>query len=222
MLRGLRHLGFSHVVATPHMRPGLFDNQKQNLVEKYREVCAHWATEPELPEHSLGSEHYFDDQVLVALKNYAGLPYAPGDPTEPRRGGGLLIEFYDLAPLSFIEQQLFELQAQGYLPVIAHPERYRAVWKDPEVLGRLVELGSVALLDVAAVVGKYGTRPQEAAQSLLRLGLYDAACSDAHRPSDLQAVQAGMRWIAEEYGQEELEFLFNEGAWALFAGRIPD
>lgn len=233
MLRGLFSLGFVHVVATPHMRPGMFDNVKSDLVNKYQSVLETLETSfgplssnanptHGLPEVSLGSEHYFDDGVIAALRAGNGLPYARGVQSgETRAAGGLLVEFHDLTPAAAIERQLFELQTLGYVPVIAHPERYRSVWEDPNRLGRLLDLGSTALLDVAAVVGKYGREAEKCSKKLLELGFYGAACSDAHRPSDLAAVARGMSWIRTEYGQEELDFLMAEAPAQLLDGKRP-
>jgi protein-tyrosine phosphatase len=113
---------------------------------------------------------------------------------------------------------LFDLRQRGLLTVIAHPERYRCIWRSPEILERLVDSGAAALLDAAALVGKYGREPKRAAEELLERGLYHAACSDAHRTTDVAEVEKGMRVIAEKYGAGEVEFLFGEGPKAILAG----
>src|SRR5262249_23205702 len=107
------------------------------------------------------------------------------------------------------------------LPVIAHPERYEPVWEQPEVLERLVDLGVAALLDTAALEGKYGRRPKRCARDLLERGLYHAAGSDGHRPGGVALGRAGMAWIKKEYGEEEVDFLFREGPRAILAGQLP-
>ena len=99
--------------------------------------------------------------------------------------------------------RLFDLRQRGLLTVIAHPERYRCLWRSPELLERLVNSGAAALLDTAALVGKYGREPKHCALELLERGLYHAACSDAHR--DDRDVEKGMRFIAERYGEDEIE-----------------
>jgi protein-tyrosine phosphatase len=114
--------------------------------------------------------------------------------------------------------RLFDLRQRGLLTVIAHPERYRCIWRSPEILERLVDSGAAALLDAAALVGKYGREPKRAAEELLERGLYHAACSDAHRTTDVAEVEKGMRVIAEKYGAGEVEFLFGEGPKAILAG----
>jgi protein-tyrosine phosphatase len=102
--------------------------------------------------------------------------------------------------------------------VVAHPERYRVLWEQPEILERLLDQGAVALLDVAALVGKYGRHPQRCAEVLLERGLYHAACSDAHRPLDVQQVALGLERVRALYGQEEIDALFLQGPLEILAG----
>lgn len=213
MLRALGQLGFSKVVATPHMRPGLFDNTRESLSAAYARML------PELPaglpEVELSSEHYFDDVIFARIMQDAALPY-PG-------GRAVLLEFYESDFPFSIDRRFADLRLKKRLiPVIAHPERYQRIWRDPDVLERLVDAGAAALLDTAALVGKYGRKPQRAAEELLERGLYHAACSDAHRVSDVAEVAAGLARIERVYGAEEVDFLLREGPLALLSGRIPE
>jgi protein-tyrosine phosphatase len=212
MLEGLKRLGFTRVMATPHMRPGMFDNQRAGLTaafDSFRPLLEG----RDVPLVELSSEHYFDDQVYTRLLNGEGLPY-PG-------GRAVLLEFYEIDFPPVIEQRLFDLRRRQLLPVIAHPERYRKFWEHPEALERLVEQGVATLLDCMALVGKYGRRPQRAAEELLERELYSAACTDLHRPTDLVMVAKSLELIAKRYDQEELRFLFEQGPKALLAGELP-
>lgn len=214
MLRALGELGFSRVVATPHMRPGMFDNTREALTSAFDEMKAHLAERDDLPEVALSSEHYFDETVYFRILSGEALPY-PGE-------RAILLEFYQVDFPTHVEQRLFDIRRRQLLPVIAHPERYQCIWKRPETLERLVELGSAALLDTAALVGKYGRRPRKCAEELLERGLYHAACSDAHRPEDAAAVGRGMEWIDKKYGGDEVQFLFRSGPESLLAGTLPE
>jgi protein-tyrosine phosphatase len=104
--------------------------------------------------------------------------------------------------------------------VLAHPERYRPVWKDPHVLEPLLDGGTVLLLDVAALVGKYGRKPRKVAERLLDLGFYYAACSDAHRAADADDVAAGIDKLFKRMGAEEAEFLLREGPQRILDGTV--
>src|SRR5579872_957694 len=73
MLRGLYGLGFSTVAATPHMRPGMFDNDRPALERAYAGMLPHLtgAAEGGLPRTVLASEHFLDDVVFQRLASGA-------------------------------------------------------------------------------------------------------------------------------------------------------
>jgi protein-tyrosine phosphatase len=213
MLEGLAALGFTRVMATPHMRPGMFDNEKQGLTAAFEQFTPLLAGR-NVPAVELSSEHYFDERVYNRLLSGEALPY-PG-------GRAALLEFYEIDFPPIIEQRLFDLRRRRLLPVIAHPERYRKFWEQPEVLDRLVEQGVGTLLDVMALAGKYGRRPQRAAEDLLEREVYQAACTDLHRPADLETVAKSLQLIEKRYGRDEIDFLFREGPQALLRGSLPE
>jgi protein-tyrosine phosphatase len=211
LLGGLGAIGFSRVIATPHMRPGMFDNEAPALRVAFEQAHAALARWPALPERELASEHFFDDVVFQRLLAGEGLPY-PGS-------AAVLLEFYDSSFPPRVEQLLSQLRRRGLTPVIAHPERYRVVWDRPGLLDRLLDAGAVALLDVAALVGKYGRQPQRCAERLLEGGSYHAACSDAHRVRDVAEVARGIELIRKRYGDAEVDVLLRAGPLEILAGR---
>lgn len=206
MLERLAELGFGRVIATPHMRPGLFNTTREQI------LAAFDAQRPvDLPlDVGVSAEHYFDDVVFGRLESGQGVPY-PGNKAA-------LLEFYamDLPPR--IDNSLSQLKRRGITPVIAHPERYPSIWKDPQRLERMIDAGAMTLLDACALVGKYGKQPQRVARSLLDAGLYHAACSDAHRASDLNTLHQAMDWITRRYDASELEALFVDGPRKILEG----
>jgi protein-tyrosine phosphatase len=210
MLDGLGQLGFAEVVATPHIRPGMFDNDANRLRTAFAEVSRTLAARTDLPLLSLGAEHYFDDVVFARILADQAVPYDKGE--------AILLEFYDSKFPHLVDQRLAELCRKGLTPVIAHPERYRQLEQNPDTLERLLDLGAAALLDVAALVGKYGRNANRAAVKFLELGYYRAACSDAHGPRDVPDVARGIEWIQRHYGDDELEELLVTGPRALLAG----
>lgn len=214
MLRALAEVGFEQVVATPHMRPGMFENTREELTLAFERMQPALAAETGLPAVGLSSEHYFDDVVYRRLLAGEGLPY-PG-------GRAALLEFYGVDFPPVVVERLFDLRRRGIMPVIAHPERYRYVWKNPDALERLVDSGVATLLDTAALVGKYGREPQRCAEALLERELYHAACSDAHRTADVAEVEKGIRRLAELYGDEEVEFLLSDGPRQILEGKLPE
>jgi protein-tyrosine phosphatase len=212
LLEGLGKLGFQRVVATPHMRPGMFDNDRATLEKGYASMLREFGT-GSLPDLGLASEHFFDEIVYERLMTGKGLPY-PGNKA-------VLVE---LNPHTFppgLAERLFDVRCSGLLPVIAHPERYEPVWRDASCLDPLLEAGACLLLDVCALVGKYGRAPQRAAEQLLEEEVYDAACTDAHRVEDVAVVERSIAALRARVGAEETNRLLSEGPRTLLNGNQP-
>jgi protein-tyrosine phosphatase len=207
LLEGLYDVGFSTVVATPHMRPGMFDNDRQALTTAFDAMAAPLAEARArgvgLPAVHLSSEHFLDDVVFQRLTRDEALPY-PG-------GGAALVEFPSEAFPLRVAHRFFDLRRRSITPVLAHPERYRPVWDDDTCLDALLDAGAHLLLDVCSLVGKYGRAAQKAAEKLLEGDAYEAACSDAHRPADVEAVRAAIVRLEALVGDEESRRLLEHG-----------
>lgn len=212
LLEGLARIGFSQVVATPHMRPGMFENVKNDLVNAYEATERALGDPMGLPVRGLSSEHYFDDVVFGRIMRGEALPY-PG-------GRAILVEFYPRAFPHQLTARFFDLRRKRLRPVVAHPERYEWVWDNPAVLDGLIDAGGVMLLDVAALAGKYGRSVRTCAEKLLDEGYYDAACSDAHAPRDVDDVAAGIEKMKQAIGAADARAMLVDGPRDILAGRV--
>ncbi|MET0594712.1 MAG: CpsB/CapC family capsule biosynthesis tyrosine phosphatase, partial [Polyangiaceae bacterium] len=140
------------------------------------------------------------------------LPY-PG-------GKAVLVEFPTDAFPARVADRFFDLRMKKLRPVLAHPERYRPVWKDRTILDPFLDSGVVLLLDVAAIIGKYGRASERAALELLEDGYYVAACSDAHRERDVEDVARGIARLEKLVGREETSYLLREGPLQILDGTL--
>jgi protein-tyrosine phosphatase len=214
IIEQLHGVGFDLVIATPHMRPGLYDNSCADIQAAFERMQPHLQERRGLPRIALASEHYFDDVVFRRLLTGDGLPY-PG-------GHAVLIELSGIGFPPNLEHRLADLRRRGLLPVIAHPERYQWLWQNPDLLQRAVDAGAAALLNAAALAGANGSHIQQCAEELLDRGLYHAACSDAHALEDVDATAEGLARIEQLYGGEEIDFLLREGPVTLLGGVVPE
>jgi protein-tyrosine phosphatase len=212
LLAALRKIGYGTVIATPHIRTAMFPNDKGGLERAYGELAAAARTMPGLPEIGLAAEHYWDDVFWDLHRSGQTLPY-PG-------GKAALVEFhYEIWPRGAPER-FFEMQLAGVRPVLAHPERYGALFKKTDPIDPLLEVGCVALLDLMSLAERYGRASRKAAERMLEEGVYYAACSDSHRPSDVEHVAEGISRLRELVGDEEAEELLSENPARVLAGTV--
>lgn len=221
MLVALRAIGFGTVYATPHTRPGMFENDAAGLRGAYEASLEHVrsAARGPLPETFLASEHFFDEIVFSRIRegNVLSYPPLPGRPRKKVRP--ILVELPPRAFPAQLSARFFDLRRAGFSPVLAHPERYHPVWDDDRCLDPLIDAGAALLLDVCAVVGKYGRTPQRSAEKLLAEGAYSAACSDAHRPDDVEVTARAIERLRELVGAAEVDRLLQKGPEKILEGR---
>lgn len=207
LLAGLRSLGIETVVATPHVRTGVWDNRVASRASAHAalgpSLDAARAAGTALPTLYLAGEHMFDDVLRDLLARGEALTY-PG-------GGAALVEFaYDNIPLR-VELQLWRMARAGVRPVLAHPERYVPVQQSDERLEELIGAGVWPLLDTMSLVGAYGRRAQAAAERFLAAGKYVAACSDAHKPADVPVLREALAALTRAVGPDGVRRLWVDG-----------
>ncbi len=69
---------------------------------------------------------------------------------------------------------------QGYIPLIAHPERYTAVCRNPEITFSWLDMGCHLQLTGDSILGEYGKTVQRTSSFLLQHDLVACVASDAH------------------------------------------
>ena len=70
----------------------------------------------------------------------------------------VLIELPLMEEVLYVWNVLFQLKEKGYVPVIAHPERYRCVQENVEYARKLIEAGALLQSNVGSILGMYGSQ----------------------------------------------------------------
>lgn len=73
-----------------------------------------------------------------------------------------------------------DLLGEGIIPIIAHPERNRAIAEKPARLERLVRHGALAQITAGSVAGHFGKNVQKLSLQLLEANLVHTYGSDVH------------------------------------------
>lgn len=208
----LARIGYRRVVATPHMRSDMFDNDKSALVASFERFAAQHGARPGMPELGLGAEHYCDDAFFERFERGEALAY-PG-------GHAALVELPSEHVPVRIEQRMFRMLIKGVRPVLAHPERNAGLFKSTAPIERLIEMGVLPLLDVMSLVGKYGRSPKKAAERMLEEDVYFAACSDSHKPEDVEHVADGIERLRKLVGRELAGELLGDNPRRILEGDL--
>jgi len=122
----------------------------------------------------------------------------------------VLVELPRAASSRCFEAVLARLRGRGFVPIVAHAERCRLLWKRADPLAEWVQQGCLLQITADAICGRGGRAAHAAATELLRAGLAHFVASDAHdvvrRGPDLRPAY---RAVSELAGIEQAASLFT-------------
>lgn len=132
----------------------------------------------------------------------------------------LLTEFYFNESAAYIDRMLGTLSQMGYVPVVAHPERYGAVQKDLRLLEHWFRRGYVIQVNKGSVLGAFGPQVQDTAARILGVGLAHVIASDAHSPYHRTTDMTMVRdWLLDNCDPEYAHILLEENPARLVTNR---
>ena len=101
------------------------------------------------------------------------------------------------------------VEAAGLVPVLAHPERCRAVADDPSCVGPMVERGWLLCVNAPSFLGRHGVTAERTAWTLLDAGYVALAASDGHTPSRPPTLNDSYAVVCEQRGEAVARRLFT-------------
>ncbi len=124
-----------------------------------------------------------------------------------------LVEFDFYEHSSSVYHKLKRLLAEGYKPIVAHPERYAFFCEDEEAVIKLRNMGCLLQLNKGSLQGSFGRSAYEAAKRVLDRAYADFVASDAHSPyRRTPYLGEAFEFVAENYSFDYAEVLFEKNA----------
>lgn len=180
ILEAMQSLGFKQVITTPHTIKTVWNNTKQGIENTYE------YTKQELEEltnklHlSVASEYMMDENFVELFKSEKLLTL---------KDNYVLVEMSYLNPPIQLFEIIFELQLEGYKPILAHPERYSFYHTKPHEYDKLKKAGCLFQMNLLSSVGYYSKEVAQTADYLLNNELIDFVGSDIHHQHHIAAFQ---------------------------------
>ena len=80
---------------------------------------------------------------------------------------------------------IYSLQEHKLIPILAHPERYTFVQKEPELITDLIEKGVLMQANYASILGYYGEKAQYIVRKFFEHNMIHFLGSDVHRQNTI-------------------------------------
>jgi protein-tyrosine phosphatase len=143
--------GVRKIIMTPHYHAGECMPKADVMQERFRELKEDVHTQIPDMQLFLGNEIMASIDMVELLENGRVFPLADSR--------YVLVEFYPSVQYSAMEKDLNQILNGGYIPIVAHCERYRCLRKALKVINssnfnHLIEMGAYMQVNVSTVFSK--------------------------------------------------------------------
>ncbi len=176
ILRIYEDAGINKVWLTPHIMEDI-PNTTTALRQRFEELCRAYTGPIEL---ALAAENMLDALFCSRLDAGDLLTFD---------NNMVLVETSYFNPPAGLEELLERILQEGYIPLIAHPERYFYI-TDLSRYRRWKQMGALLQLNLLSLDGYYGPEVKAKATDLLERGMYDRAGSDLHARRHIETILA--------------------------------
>ncbi len=200
MLKEAKKAGFDTIIATPHVRKSHFDKGRvQESMSALRPVA-----------ESIGIKLIQGYEYNVSALTDDGIQGALRFCTEGTKT--ILLEMNGSQVASNWERIVIHFQQEGADVIIAHPERYRNLHDNRDMISRMLEVGCKLQIDLAVMLERsLFNKERKCAKQLLENGAVRWCSSDAHRAEDYKYFAEAFR----KYGDDIFCMPDSNSYWEL-------
>lgn len=174
MVNEAKKVGFTKIISTSHYMENYYEcneRDRRQLLKKVQENV-------QGIELILGNEIYITNNIIELLQN--------GQASSINGTKYVLFEFPLITTRPMNDKEvIYRLVENGYIPIIAHPERYPFIQENPDYLYELEEMGALFQANYGSIIGMYGLKAKKTLKILLKNNLVSFFGSDAHRPEQV-------------------------------------
>lgn len=184
LLSKMKTMGYKKVITTPHIKMDMFPNEEKHLREVYQTVLQDPRFAEIDIEFELAAEYFLDDSLLDKIDKKELLHFGPQK--------YVLVEFSFYEPPSFEKDIFKKFLDAGYVPILAHFERYMYFVGSSQKAQEYREMGVEIQLNLNSLTGHYGDAIKKQAELILDHHLVDFVATDAHRLDHLLKLESAL------------------------------
>ena len=168
LISKMKKIGFSKIIGTPHVYEGVHNNTKESIESSFDELNKNDLKKVKV---SYGAEYMLNDSIIKKAANKSLLCL---------KDSFVLVEMSYIAAPKQLYEIIFELIHNGYMPIIAHPERYRFYHNNFKNYEKLKKYGCKFQLNLFSLTNYYGKDVMSVSEKLLKMEMIDYVGSDIH------------------------------------------
>ncbi|MHC8514323.1 tyrosine-protein phosphatase [Sporosarcina sp. ITBMC105] len=194
--------GITEMIATPHASSPQYDVPMATVIEQVAALSTILYEQGIPLAIHAGQEVRLHENLVDNLKVRKLLTLA--------NSRYVLLELPSQTVPIYTVKVIEQLVAEGYVPIIAHPERNRAIAEKPERLQRLIRHGAFAQVTAGSVSGHFGKGVQDLALRLIEANCIHTYGSDVHNTDTRPlAFAEGLTVLEKKRHSEIIEILLE-------------
>lgn len=199
--------GINTIVATPHHKNLNYNNYREDILKNVKILNDLFESNGIALTVLPGQEVRIYGEILEDLEK--------GEILTINESKYIYIELpFDSVP-NYSDRLLYDLQIEGYTPIIVHPERNRELLENPNRMYRLVQKGALSQITAASLVGKFGKKIEQYSHELIEANLTHLIGTDAHNTTTRSFyLRDAYEVIKKKYGVE-MYYMFMENSHLL-------
>lgn len=180
-VKEFEQLGYKKIICTPHILPGVHNNNPEIILNKLDEVREALTANGINIKIEAAAEYMVGLELQETIENDEKL-LTFGD-------NFILIEMSYAAPSQNIAKVIFDLKVKGFKPILAHPERYNYYLGNIDAYEDFVGRGCLLQINLLSLTGFYGKPVQKAAEYLVNNNLVSFIGTDMHHRGHLEMTK---------------------------------
>jgi protein-tyrosine phosphatase len=196
--------GITDLVLTPHYIEGAkyaYNNEhKKNMLNQLKHIIDSEGIKINL---YLGNEIFISSNIVDLINK---------DEVYTINGNRyVLIELPIKWKFENTKEIIFNLINNGYIPIIAHPERYEIFNNNKNLIKELIKMGVLLQGNIGSLIGIYGRKVKEQLEYLLKNNMIDVLASDVHKQNSIyKKLDLSIKKLKKIVGNDITTILINE------------
>lgn len=200
LIKEAKEAGFEGIVLTSHYIENYYETdvpERDMWVKAISDNLKQKGIETDL---YLGNEIYISGNMMNLL--------IEGKASTINNSSYVLFEMPLNAEPMNLYDVIYSLQENKLIPVLAHPERYSFIQKEPELVYDLIEKGVLMQANYGSILGQYGEKAQMIVRRFLENNMIHFLGTDVHRQNTIyKRIPHALKEIEEIVGRVKLEQL---------------
>ncbi len=203
LIKEAEKAGFEAVISTSHYMENYYETDVPEREVWVKAILENLKTKNINTNLYLGNEIYFTDNIIELL--------------EKRKASTINDTSYVLFELPLnaepmnLYDVIYDMLQYKLVPILAHPERYCFIQKEPELVYDLIEKGVLMQANYGSIIGQYGKKAEIIVRKFFENNMVHFLGTDVHRQNTIYSkIPQILEEISDIIGEEKLEELTTE------------